>query len=166
MYSFSPKKTNKIAEGLAIFLFALAAVLLIFPSAFTLPYGGVLQTAGLVFAVAALAVLTRYTFKSFTYTVRERGDGSDSLDLVITERQGKREYAVCRIALSGIEEIIVPDEKNKETLTKKSEGRKIFAYFVEISPKDQCYIYATECGEKLLIKISPDEKLLSILGGR
>jgi hypothetical protein len=119
----------------------------------------------MVSAVTALALLTRYTFKSFYYTVRE-GDGENSLDLVVTECQGKREYAVCRIALSSIEEIIVADENNKSELKKKCAGRKIFSYFVELSPKNQCYIFATECGEPLLIKLTPDQTLLSLLKNR
>lgn len=165
MYSYKPKKTNKIAEGAAIFLLAVAAILIIFPSIIEISYVGIVQTVGMVSAVTALALLTRYTFKSFYYTVRE-GDGENSLDLVVTECQGKREYAVCRIALSSIEEIIVADENNKSELKKKCAGRKIFSYFVELSPKNQCYIFATECGESLLIKLTPDQTLLSLLKNR
>ena len=162
MYSYKPEKTNKIAEGAAIFLLAVSAILIIFPSIIEISYVGVVQTIGMAAAVTALALLTRYTFKSFYYTVRE-GDGEDSLDLVVTECQGKREYAVCRIALSSIEEIVIADENNKDELKKRCAGRKVFSYFVEISPKNQCCIFATECGEKLVIKITPDEGLLGIL---
>ena len=158
MYSFSPKKTNKIAEGLSVCLFSFAAVLLVITSRLDLPYFGLIEGIAVALLVAALAVLSRYTFKSFTYSVQER-DG-EGLDLIITERQGKRRFAVCRIALSGIEEIIVPDENNKDVLKKKRAGRKVFAYYVEIKPQSECYVFTTECGEPLLIKLSPDEKLL------
>ena len=69
------------------------------------------------------------------------------------------------VSLSNIERVCVLDEKNKKELREASKGRKVFSYYPQISPEREVFVFVTECGEKLLLKISPDDTMLEILNG-
>ena len=162
MYSFTPKKTNNIATVLVATLFLAAAVVFLFPAIFrNMPYTGFLQAAGLVLIIAALAVMSRYHFKYFTYVVRENGEGQPDLDVV--EAQGKRRYTVCRVALGNIESVQLMNDGNREELRKKCKGRKKFAYVCDIAPTEQVYVFVTECGDPLVLILAYDETLVNLI---
>jgi len=162
MYSFTPKKTNNIATVLVAALFAAAAIVLLFPALFkAIPYAGFIQATGLVLIIAALAVMSRYHFKYFSYFVRE--NGGDGLDLDVVETQGKRRYTVCRVGVKNVESVEIENEKNRDELKKKCRGRKKFAYVCDIAPTNKTYVFVTECGEPLVLILAYDEKLVEIL---
>ena len=162
MYSFTPKKTNNTASALIGVLLVAAAVAFLFPAlSRDMQYAGILQSLGLVFIIAALAVMSRYSFKYFTYEVRENNGQSPDLDVV--ETQGKRRYTVCRVSLSNIESVERMTEKNKDALKAKCNGRKKFSYLADIAPKDALFVFVTECGEPLALILAYDETLEKLL---
>ncbi len=166
MYRYTPKKTNKTAERLVIILFLAAALLLALPAALgEISYAGFIQVAGVGAIVAALAILTKYIMKSFTYEITE-GDREGEYDLAVSEHEGSRTVTVCRVALSSIEDAVIETEENVEELRARRAGRKCFTYFVEMSPRNVCWVFVTECGEPLLLKLTPDDKLFAILKNR
>ena len=129
-----------------------------------MPFLGVVQFAAALFFTVAVLLLTRYVFKSFLIKVFESGNGR--YDLTITECRGKNEkekITVCRVSLSNIESVVVKTKENAADLKKREKGRKVFSYCPDICPEVECFVFVTECGEKLLLKLSPDKTMLEIL---
>ena len=162
MYEYIPQKTNKTAVYSSGALFLISVILMAFTSTFDFPYKWTLQLLAVICLGICILLLTRHVLKGFIYRVFENDSGT--LDFSVTESQGKRRITVCVIGLSNIEEAFLLTPENKEELKSKAKGRKQFDYCPDISPAKQGWIFVTECGEKLLLKISPDEKLCELLG--
>ena len=160
-YSFHAKSTNDLAKRLSVTLFVAAFLLLAVIFVFSVPYAGFIEGICVVLLTFAVLLLTRFVYKSFIYRVVMRDDGR--FDLTVTERYGKGETTVCRVALSGIERIEKLTDKNKKELRAAAKGRKSFSYCPDILSKDEYWVFVTECSEELLIKLAPDEELLAIL---
>ena len=146
-YTYLSKRSNNTAKILSFALFMGGLLLLATTAAFSLPYVGMLQgLCALLFTLSVL-FLTRFVFKTFTLRVfaNERGE----YDFTVTENYGRTNTTVCRVSLDNIEKVCL--------------GRKIFSYCPDVFPDVQCWVFVTECDEPLLLKISPDEKMLSIL---
>ncbi len=162
MYTFEPKKTNNTANVLIGALIFCAALLFLFPALLPeLAYRGIIQSLGLACIIAALALMSRYSLKRFTYKVHENGERM--LDLDVIETQGKRCYTVCRVALGNIESVERATTENRESLKKRCAGRKKFSYLPDLAPTDSIYVFVTECGEPLALILAYDETLLNIL---
>ena len=160
-YSYMSAPSNKLASRLSGALFGSAVLLLATISVFKVPFLGAFQfVCALLFTLAVL-VLTRYVFKSFLIKVFEVGEGR--YDLTVTECRAKEQITVCRISLSNIERVVVKTKENAKELRRSEKGRRVFSYCPDLSPELECFVYVTECGEPLLIKLSPDETLLAIL---
>ena len=172
VYEYSPPKSNKKASGIILILFSLAAGLFLFTLLFpNIPFKWAIQLISIVAFVAVIFIISRYVAKSFVYAITEADDGT--LDLTVTEitNAGRTQITVCRIALSNIEEVYLLDRSNPEHIEKikslqksaKADGRKSFNYCPDINPTELCIILVEECGEKFLIKISPDSTLWKYL---
>ncbi len=159
MYSFTPTKNNKTARGVSVCLFLAAAVLFLSPTLLSLPYKVFWQLGGIACLVGGIAILTRFVFKSFRYDVVSNGEG---LDFTVTELQGRGNVTVCRIAVSNIEKLLILKRGECANEGDLRERRR-FSYVCEMLSEEECLIFATECGEKLLIKITPDKELIRIL---
>ena len=161
MYEFTPKKSNKAAEYTSAALLIVSLAAMFFSKLPNLSYRWVTQLAALLMFAVALTLLGRYVFKGFVYSVTSRDDGG--YDLNVTEIKRRSRITVCRIALSGIEKAVITDTKNKKSISSEFKGRKVYNYCVDIYPEKYCCVFAEECGEKLVIKLSYDEKLFEIL---
>jgi hypothetical protein len=172
VYEYSPPKSNKKASGIILILFSLAAGLFLFTILFpNIPFKWAIQLISIVAFVAVIFIISRYVAKSFVYAITEADDGT--LDPTVTEitNAGRTQITVCRIALSNIEEAYLLDRSNPEHIEKikslqksaKADGRKSFNYCPDINPTELCIILVEECGEKFLIKISPDATLWKYL---
>ncbi len=163
-YSYLSKPTNKTAARLSVLFFAAGAILLATVSVFTVPFLGAFQFLAALFFTLAVLLLTRYVFKSFL--IRIIDNGNENFDLTVTEcrgKDGKDKVTVCRISLANIEKVVIKTEKNADELREAEKGRKVFSYYPDIRPERECMVFVTECGEPLLLKISPDDTLLSLL---
>ena len=160
-YTYLSKRSNNTAKILSFALFMGGLLLLAATATFSLPYVGMLQgLCALLFTLSVL-FLTRFFFKTFTLRVfaNERGE----YDFTVTENYGRTNTTVCRVSLDNIEKVCLCTKENLAVLKKESKGRKIFSYCPDVFPDVQCWVFVTECDEPLLLKISPDEKMLSIL---
>ena len=166
MYSFSPRRSNKIALLLTTIFLITGVVFLGTPAVFEgMAFAAISQMIGVIFFSLALCLITRFFTKSFVYSIREGDDGS--LDLLVTEYQGKRGITVCRISLSGIEKAVrCTDKATKKEVDREGRARKIYSYLADISPTEYIAIFATECGEPLFIKLAYDERLFEILSSQ
>ncbi len=163
-YSYMSKPSNKTAASLSILFFAAGALLLTTISIFTVPFLGAFQFLVALFFTLAVLILTRYVFKSFLIKIIENEGGK--FDLTITECRGKDakdKVTVCRVSLCNVEKVVVKNKENASELHEAGKGRKIFAYYPDVRPARECFVFVTECGEPLLLKISPDDTLLSLL---
>ena len=160
-YSYSPKaKTKNINLITGVFFFA-AVILYGLICTFDFDFEGIIGLVAIVCFITSILLLTRYVFRKQVYRVVERDVGS--YDLVIDEITGKNKVSVCRIALANIEKVAIRDEKNAAELKKFARGRKIFSYCPDLFPVGECWIYVTECGEELVLKLYADHTLLSML---
>jgi hypothetical protein len=160
-YSYSPKSKKNNITAVAGVCFFTAAVLYGLICTFDFAFEGVVGIVAVVLFVASMLLLTRYVFRTQVYRVVERDVGS--FDLVIDEITGKNKVSVCRVALANIEKVEIRDEKNAAELKKEARGRKIFSYLPDLFPVGECWVFVTECGEELVIKLYADETLLSML---
>ena len=161
-YSYLSKSSNNKAKILSAALFFSAVVLLALSAAFELPYEGIFQMLCALFMTFSVLVLTRYVFKSFLLSVFPCEGG---FDFTVTECRAKEKITVCRISLSNIERVDILTKENKSELRNAAKGRKVFCYYPQLSPDREVFVFVTECGEKLLLKISPDDTMLDILRG-
>lgn len=163
-YSYMSKPSNTVAARLSILFFAAGAILLLVLSVFTVPFLGAFQFLTALFFTLAVLLLTRYVFKSFLIKIVEIDNGK--FDLTVTEcrgKGGKDMLTVCRVSLKNIERVVIRTAENKGELKEAEKGRKVFSYYPDIRPERECLVFVTECGEPLLLKISPDDALLSLL---
>lgn len=163
MYSFSPKRSNNVALFVTIAFLIASVIFFGTPIAFEdMAFGGVSQTLGVICMALALVIITRFFTKSFLYEIREDEEGAH--DLCVSEYQGKRGVTVCRISLSGIERAeICADKAKRAELDRKAKGKKVYSYLADIAPDKYICLFATECGEELVIKLAFDERLFEIV---
>lgn len=170
-YEYIPQKNHTRLNGIIIILLALALALFLTPIILSeLSFRWVFQLLGVFSLVGVVYVITRYVAKSFVYTVWRNDDGT--ADLTVCElTNGKKRTTVCRIGIGNITEahLLYPEKsddkiKEKELSTNaRAEHRKSFDYCHDIKPSPVCILLAEECGEPLLIKLSPDEQLFAYL---
>ena len=160
-YTYVPERKTKKLMIIIAFLFFAAIILFGLTDSFEFSYEWGYQALALVCIVVSIFLLTRFVFKKLVYKVTERD--VDSYDLVIDEVCGSSKISICRIALSNIERVEVRTHENSEELNQLAHGRKLFCYCPDLTPIEECWIFVTECGEELVIRIYADETLLSIL---
>ena len=160
-YSYSPKaKTNNIKLITGVLFFA-AVILSGLICSVEIKFEGVIGFFAILCFVGSILLLTRYVYRKQIYRIVERN--ADSYDLVIDEITGKNKVSVCRVALANRERAHRRDEKNPAELTKAARGRKKFSYCPDLFPVGECWVFVTECGEELVLKIYADDTMLRML---
>lgn len=166
MYDFIPPKSNKTADYTSAALLIISLIAMFLSRLPNLPYPWIMQLSALTMLAVALMLLGRFVFKRYQYSVTSGEDRGG--DLLVTEVTRRTRVTVCRISLSGIERVLIAygsGKSAKKDIRKSSSGRKVFNYCADIRPAKYICVFAEECGEPLLIKLSYDEALLEILGG-
>ena len=172
IYEYIPPKNYTRITGVITILIAFAVAFFITPALFpSIPVRWLFQLLGVFALVAVVYIIARYVAKTFAYGVIKNDNGS--LDLTVTEilNGGKRKVTVCRVGIANITESYFlhlenSDEmlKIKEVISKAHcERRKCFDYCHDMKSSPVCILLLEECGEQLLIKISPDERLCDFL---
>ena len=163
MYEVIPKKSNKAAHYTAVVLLIAAFAAMFFSAMPNLPYRSVMQFAALVMLAFSILMMTRYTLSSYVYAIIEE-DGE--YDLTVAEIKRKSRITVCRIGLVGITQVTLArlaDKEQAEQLKAAAKGRKTYNYCVDLAPAEYIHLLTEECGEKITIKLSYDERLFEIL---
>lgn len=175
LYEYTPPKSNKKALGVIIILLSLAIGLFAFTMIFpNIALIWLVQLIAVLALIAVIFIISRYIAKSFLYAIAENADGT--LDLTVTEitNAGRTKITVCRIALANIEKAQLVNRALPESMEKaaelsqkaKSEHRKSFNYCPDINPSEFCIILVEECGEKFILKLSPDATLWGYLNNK
>lgn len=163
MYEIIPKRTNKAPEYVCFIMIITAFLAMFFTTLPSLPFRSLMQLGALILLGVALMLLGRYVYKAYAYAIIQTDEGE--LDFTVTELKRRSRITVCRIGLNGIEKIVKVTKENKKEIEAERRGRKVFNYCVDMSPTEEYYIFSEECGESLLIKLSPDEKLFELISG-
>lgn len=171
IYDYTPPKNNKKATGIVMILFFLAGGLFIFTLLIDIPLPWIIQLISIVAFTAGIFIATRFLAKSFLYSIVQTGD--ETLDFTVCEitNGGKSQITVCRVALKNIQEAYSVNRTEKESVSREKEiiraakrnGIKIFNYCPDINPTKYCIILGEECGEKFLVKITPDDTIVKYL---
>ncbi len=166
MYDIIPSKSNKTADYTSAALLIISLIAMFLSKIPSLHYRWIMQLASITMLAVALMLLGRFVFKRYQYSLRESEDGR--CDLLVTEVTRRTQVTVCRISLSGIERVKIAsatDKSSKRDIRGSSSGRKVFNYCVDMRPAKYLCVFAEECGEPLLIKLSYEDTLLEMLGG-
>ena len=164
MKEFIPKRSNTLSKQITMGLFILSLVAMFASGVPGLPLRSVMQTFALIVLATAIAMLGRFEFKTYTYTVSTKDDGG--FDLVVTELKRRSRITVCRVAIDGISEATEITAENKKQLKEMRKGRKSFNYCIDVAPARSICIIANEGGEELVISLSYIPELFYILGGK
>ena len=127
----------------------------------SLPYRSVMQTLALGILALALAMLGRYEFKTYAYSIDKREDGG--YDLSVTEIKRRSRITVCRIGVESISEATEMTKQNKKQLKEKRKDRKSFNYCIDLAPARAICLLASEGGEEFFICLSYIPELFEIL---
>lgn len=163
MYEVIPKKSNKAAHYTSAVLLIAAFAAMFFSASPKLPYRSLMQFAALIMLGFSILMMTRYTLCSYAYSIIEE-DGE--YDLTVTELKRKARITVCRVGLGGITQLTLAKRADKEQADKlkaDAKGRKTYNYCVDLAPAEYIHLLTEECGEKIIIKLSYDERLFEIL---
>lgn len=168
IYEYVPQKNFKKLSGLVTVLICAALALFLVSSLFPeMPYRWILQLLGMVCLAAVIYISVRHVGRAFVYRIVQNEDGSRDLTVTEVTNGGKSRITVCRIDLSGIEEVAVLDRKSDTDRLRikqiKRRVGKLFVYHPDINASNACYILATECGERLTIKLAVDGTLVDYL---
>ena len=165
IHEYIPAKNYKKISGLLTILIAAACGFFAFPALFNqMPMRWIFQLSGVICLAAVIFLATRYISKSLVYRLIDNGEGG--VDFTVTEvtNGGRTKITVCRFDIKSIERAELfyasnsKDEENKKSMIKqaKKEGRKSFNYCADIKPPVVCCLLVEECGERFLIKLTPD----------
>ncbi len=163
MYEFKPPRTNSRAQKLVLLFFIGAAALLIATVPLKgMPFLWIIQLFAIILLIAAVFLVTRYITRSYIYSI-DVIDGRTDLTVTEVSSGGKRQVAVCRIGLSGIESVREIEGKDGELAELRKARKRIFDYRPDLLPEKSILLSAEECGEEFLILLAYDGELLNIL---
>ena len=163
MYELIPRKSNNKARGVIIILFlATAALFLASELIPNLPFVWIPQLLGILFAVPAVYLVSRYVAKSFLYRVESTDRG---VDLTVSEASfgGKRRTVVCRIGLSSIKKRILLEGDGCSLSPFKKEKKPTYDYRPDLCPSKSILILSDEGGVEVYICLASEEKLFELL---
>ena len=166
IYEYTPQKNVK-KLGLITGLLLLGAVILIIIQRLmpnlSSPWMFQLLAVGMLMLV--IFITARYIMKSYVYAIIDE-DGS--VDLTVTEIQGRHVITVCRISLSGLESVVVaykgdPASDNPVKNKIRADKRKSFNYCSDFFDEKYICIFSDEGGTAVAVKLSWDEKLEKLI---
>ena len=176
-YSVVPRPQNRIAMAVSAVCFAVALVGMYGSQSISF-YPAILQAMALAALVASVYMLSRAQVK-YVYAVEPDERDPEEDDLVISRLQGKRRVVVCRLAMKDVREIDLATAENQKQIADKYHADTVYNYCPEILPARSAYLHfedvapdavlsATEeetaaPAVRIIIRISPDERLLRML---
>lgn len=162
MYEYIPNPPKKKAKTVGMTLFILSLVIFFVSGIKGIAYPAILQTAAIVLMTAAILLVGKYLTRAYRYRV-ERTSGE--YELIVDEISKTSSVTVCRLELQKLCKV--------EAWTKgykPPKRAKIYDYCVDVAPTDSYLLTFLDAafsmnGEKIYVRISPDERLIEILEG-
>lgn len=149
------RRSGELCASLALS----AGVLLIAMSLVYTDLGRILFGAALAFLTLGLALLLRYCFTEYIYTL-------EGNTFTVSERRGRRIRVCARLLLSDIDSLYTVNGKGS---AQPKGDVKVYDYRPELLSREYAVITLTdprlcEGRERILILITPDQKMLHLLG--
>jgi hypothetical protein len=174
MYKYTPPRTNKTGLIIPLFLFAAAAICLLF-SAIGLGNRLSLQLIAVICLTAGIQITTRYRLCSFTYIISERtktddmdpdtigsSNGQDigTISLSVIRTQGKYSRTVAVLPLSGIVDVL---NTRAETKKKHTGIKHYYNFCANMYPQTSWIVVFIQDDKKTAINLEPDETILGYI---
>ncbi len=178
LHEYTPKNSYKRIGGILTVLIAVATGLFTVPVIFpNIPMQWIFHGSGILCLGIAIFIVCRYVLKKYVYAIEDRPTEEGFLpDLTVTEvtNNGKTAVTVCRFALSNIKaaKTFYPEDKESKREMKlfeakaKTGGKPFFDYRPDMLSSPVMIISATEGGQDFVVKISPDETIISFVEKR
>ena len=163
MYSYSPKSKKKKEKLICALLLATGFALFLPSTHPQTPLPMLFQLGAVILLTVALMFGGRYLARNYTYAVSSAEDGSDRLDLTVTEQYGRRLSVVCRISVDQIEVITPITPQNQKEVAAMTKGKRTFTYVSELQPSGLRLLTVRMDEEVFYLKIDTDESLLRAL---
>lgn len=148
MYQYEPISDRKKAKVLLL-VFALFGLLSLMIGIIGKSYAGIFDCVAILFFSLDVLFFNRYVKKRIIYTIKENGT---DYDLAIYEVQNKDSLCTFRMPLSKLSKI-----------SKKGEGKipngKKYNYCIDIGENNYSILEFTDNNEKILVFLTPDEKM-------
>lgn len=126
-----------------------------------MPFPAVLQILSFVCFAIVIAIGSKLLLCHYVYQVETREDGG--LDLIIIEHCGKRVTVVCRLETAAILEVTHITSENRRELVKKHAKDHVYRYTGVLREENVYLLSCEHHGEKLVLYILADERLLSLI---
>lgn len=160
MYEYIPNPPKKKAKTVGMILFILSLVIFFVSGIAGIAYPAILQMVAVVTMTAAILIVGKYLTRAYRYRVdKENGE----YELIVDEVSKTSMVTVCRLELQKLCKV--------EAWTKgykPPKGAKIYDYCVDIVPRDSYLLTFLDDafsmdGERIYVRICPDERLTEIL---
>ena len=162
LYEYTPQKNvKKLGAVTGLLLIGAGILMLIERLMPNLSAPWMFQLLAVGMLMLSIFITTRYIMKSYVYAIIDE-DGS--VDLTVTEIQGRHVITVCRVSLSGLESVVVaykgdPASDNPVKNKIRTDKRKSFNYCSDFFDEKYICIFSDEGGTPIAVKLSWDEKL-------
>ena len=160
MYEYIPNPPKKKAKTVGMTLFILSLVIFFVSGIEGIGYPGILQTAAIALMTAAILLVGKYLTRAYRYRV-DKTNGE--YEFIIDEISKTSSVTVCRLELSKLRRA---DAWTKDY--KPPKKARIYNYCVDVAPTDSYLLTFLDGafsmnGERIYVRISPDERLTEIL---
>lgn len=174
MYKYTPPRINKAGLVIPLFLFAAAALSLLFTAA-GIGNRMVLQLTAVICLTAGIQITTRYLLCGFTYIISERNAAGDAdwdavgssygpetgtLSLSVIRTQWKCSRTLAVMPLSDITDVV---NTRAEAVKKHPDIRNYVSFCVNMFPKNAWVVIFEQEGIKTAVSLEPDDTILGYI---
>ena len=159
------KNTKKLATVTGALLGGAVILILMYKLIPNLGTPWMFQLLAVGMLMLAVFITARYIMKGYVYAIVE--EENEKL-LTVTEIQGRHTITVCRLALSGLETVVIvpKGDKSADMSVKeriRSEKRKSYNYCSDLFEEKYICVFSCESGESIAVKLSWDGKMEKLL---
>ena len=162
MYAYRPQFEKKKEKLLCLSLAILGAVLYGSSQIPNAPFPGLIQILSVGSFAAAVLVASMCLMRRYDYVLEENEKGT--IDFIVTEYYGRRQMAVCRVALNDVSSVVPYTAELKNNILK--EKHKVYSYTGVLFDEKRYLVEMNTHGEHVFVCICADETLLNILTHR
>ena len=161
MYEHTPTPDRRVGMALALAMACLGLILFL-PLGLAMWLEASVHCLGFWLVILSFPVAERWALTTFTYVV-SRDTESGVLEFTVTERRRRRSRVVCRVWLSSLTAICLPNEKPRF-------GKKVrrFNYCPDL--RRRCHYLVLEDEGVAVLRFCPDKELerlfLSFIEGK
>ena len=159
MYAYRPQFEKKKEKLLCLFFGILGVVLYASSQIPNAPFPGLIQILGVGCFAAAVLVASMCLMRRYDCVLEENEKGT--IDFIVTEYYGRRQMAVCRVALNDVASVVPYTAELKNNILK--EKHKLYSYTGVLFDEHRFILEMNAHGEHFYVIICADEALVKLL---